>query len=128
LLQRFGNQPQFSIFIGVGSFMVAGMKRGAAGIVPSVGNLIPDVCQKFYESARRGGWDDAEYHFARMQAVTEIYQKGRTISESLAILKAAMACRDLCEPHILPPLRALSQAECETLRKQMATLHLLKST
>ncbi len=128
LLQRFGNQPQFSVFIGVGSFMVPGMKHGAASIVPSVGNLIPDVCQKFYESARRGDWDDAKHHFVRMHAVTEIYQKDRTLSESLAILKAAMACRGLCAPHVLPPLHPLSQAGRQALHKEMATLHLLEGT
>jgi 4-hydroxy-tetrahydrodipicolinate synthase len=126
LLIKFGNQPQFAVFIGVGSFMVPGMKQGAAGIVPSVGNLIPDVCQQFYQSARRGDWVDAEGHFARMQAVSEIYQKGRTISESLAVLKAAMACRGLCTPHALPPLQPLSQVEREKLREQMIAQHLLE--
>jgi 2-dehydro-3-deoxy-D-pentonate aldolase len=126
LLQRFSNRPQFSVFIGVGSFMVAGMKLGAAGIVPSVGNLIPDVCQKFCESARRGDWVDAERHFARMQTVSEIYQKGRTISESLSVLKAAMACRGLCAPHVLPPLHPLSPAERDAVRKQIAALNLLE--
>lgn len=128
LLRKFGGQPQFSVFIGVGSLMVPGMKQGAAGIVPSAGNLIPDVCQSFYESARRGDWVEAERHFARMSAVTELYQKGRTLSESLAVLKAALACRGLCAPYVLPPLHPLSQAEWEALRSQMIGLHLLEET
>lgn len=128
LLRKFGSQPQFSVFIGVGSLMVPGMKQGAAGIVPSAGNLIPDVCQNFYESARRGDWVEAEQHFARMSAVTELYQKGRTLSESLAVLKAALAWRGLCTPYVLPPLHPLSQAEREALRNQMVALHLLEET
>ena len=46
LLQRFGGRPDFSIFVGVGALMEAGLQLGADGIVPSVGNLIPDVCRK----------------------------------------------------------------------------------
>jgi len=42
LLKRFGNRPGFSIFIGVGKLMAQGLKQGAHGIVPSVGNLISE--------------------------------------------------------------------------------------
>ena len=127
LLQRLGHRPRFSILIGVGSFMVPGLKQGAAGIVPSVGNLIPGVCQKFYESAQRGDWVDAERQFDRMKAVTELYQKGRTIGESLSVLKSAMALRGLCGPDVVPPLRQVSAAEREKLREQMVALQLLDS-
>jgi dihydrodipicolinate synthase/N-acetylneuraminate lyase len=128
LLQKFGNQPQFSVFIGVGTFMLPGLKRGAAGIVPSAANLIPDVCRNFYESARHGDWVEAERLFARMRAVTEFYQKGHVISESLPALKAALACRGLCGPDVLPPLHPLSAVEREALCRQMVALHLPDET
>ncbi|HUJ11919.1 MAG TPA: dihydrodipicolinate synthase family protein [Verrucomicrobiae bacterium] len=128
VLEKFGDRPQFSVLIGVGSFMLPGLRRGAEGIVPSVANLIPDVCQRFYESARRGNWEQAERHLSRMSAVTELYQKGRILSESLAVLKTALAFRGLCGPDVLPPLHPLSQLERNALRKQMLALHLLEET
>jgi 4-hydroxy-tetrahydrodipicolinate synthase len=125
LLRRFGGRPDFSIFIGVGVLMEKGLKLGAHGIVPSVGNLIPDVCQNLCASARRGDWVAAKDHFSRMNTVAALYQKGRTLNESLTALKAAVSCRGLCSPHVLPPLRPISDAELISLRGQMSQLQLL---
>jgi 4-hydroxy-tetrahydrodipicolinate synthase len=125
LLKRFGGRPEFSIFIGVGALMEKGLKLGAHGIVPSVGNLIPKVCEDLCASARRSDWVEAGNHFSRMNAVAALYQKGRTLNESLAALKAAVHCRGLCAPHVLPPLVPLSALEINSLRGEMSRLHLL---
>ena len=128
LLRRFGGRPGFSIFIGVGALMEKGLKLGAHGIVPSVGNLIPEVCQNLCAAAWRGDWPAANNYFSRMNAVAALYQKGRTLDESLSVLKAAVSCRGLCAPHVLPPLRALSETELIALRIQMSQLNLLNGS
>jgi dihydrodipicolinate synthase/N-acetylneuraminate lyase len=125
LLQRFGGKTDFSVFVGVGALMIKGLKLGADGIVPSVGNLIPDVCHQLCVAAANGDWEQAENHFSRMNAVAGLYQKGRTLNESLSVLKAAMHCRGLCEPYVLPPLHLLSAAQLDKLRGEMERLHLL---
>ena len=126
LLHRFGDQPTFSIFIGVGALMVQGLRLGAEGIVPSAGNLIPGVCCRVYESARRGDWAEVDDQFARMRDVHAIYQKGRTLGQSIAALKTALACRGLCAPYVLSPLHPLTEAELVMLRGQMDSLGLLE--
>jgi 4-hydroxy-tetrahydrodipicolinate synthase len=125
LLERFGGQEHFSIFVGVGALMARGLKSGAEGIVPSVGNLIPDVCHSLCAAAEEGNWSQAEPHAARMNAVAELYQKGRTLGESLAALKAALACRGLCSAHVLPPLKTVSESEQERIRGKMMGLGLI---
>ena len=125
MLKRFGGKKDFSVFIGVGALMEKGLKLGADGIVPSVGNLIPDVCHQLCVAAEKADWAAAGTHFARMNAVASLYQKGRNLNESLAALKAAMHCRGLCAPQVLPPLRRVSDAELEKIRHQMTELHLL---
>jgi 4-hydroxy-tetrahydrodipicolinate synthase len=125
LLKRFGGKKDFSVFIGVGALMEKGLKLGADGIVPSVGNLIPEVCQQLCDAAKQGDWNAVEIHFARMNAVALLYQKGRNLNESLAALKAAIHCRGLCALQVLPPLRRVSEAELEKIRHQMSELHLL---
>jgi 4-hydroxy-tetrahydrodipicolinate synthase len=125
LLRRFGGRPDFSVFIGVGALMEKGLKQGADGIVPSVGNLIPDVCRQLCDAAQNKDWAGAEKLAARMAAVCMLYQKDRTLNESLAVLKAAMSCRGLCAPYVLSPLRPVSESELEKIRQQMAELHLL---
>jgi dihydrodipicolinate synthase/N-acetylneuraminate lyase len=125
LLKWFGGKKDFSILIGVGALMEKGLKLGADGIVPSVGNLIPKICQSLCASARRGDWPAVENDFSRMNEVAALYQKGRTLNESLSVLKAAMHCRGLCSPDVLPPLKPLSETELKNLREQMSRLHLL---
>ena len=125
LLKLYGGDPKFSIFVGVGALMAQGLKQGAEGIVPSVGNLIPEVCHHLCACAERGEWSEAQQCAERMSAVAAMYQKGRTLGESLAALKAALAFRGLCEPYMLPPLLPLTDSERDGLRRQMDQLRLL---
>jgi len=128
LMRRFGGRPEFSIFVGVGALMARGLRLGADGIVPSVGNLIPDICHQLYACAQRGDWAAVELHATRMNVVAGLYQTGRTLGESLAALKAALYCRGICEPNVLPPLLPLTEGETRELRGQMSQLKLLNST
>ena len=125
MLKRFGGKKDFSVFIGVGALMEKGLKLGADGIVPSVGNLIPDVCHQMCVAAKNGDWSAVEKSQSRMMSVAGLYQKGRNLNESLAALKAAMHCRGLCAPQVLPPLKKVSEAELEKIRQQMGELNLL---
>jgi 4-hydroxy-tetrahydrodipicolinate synthase len=125
LLKWFGGQPSFSVFVGVGALMARGLRLGADGIVPSVGNLIPKVCRGLCDSAQRGDWASAQRHARRMNAVAALYQNGRTLGQSLAALKGALHCRGVCAPQMLPPLLALPEQELKRLRDEMSRLHLL---
>ena len=42
------------------------------------------------------------------------------MNESLSMLKAAVSCRGLCAPHVLPPLCPISDTELISLRGQMS--------
>jgi dihydrodipicolinate synthase/N-acetylneuraminate lyase len=125
LMKRFGGKKDFAVFVGVGALMEKGLKLGADGIVPSVGNLIPETCQQLCAAARKSDWNEAGHLYARMNSVAAVYQKGRTLNESLAALKAAVHCRGLCAPDVLPPLFSLPKIEVEKIRVQMAQLQLL---
>jgi 4-hydroxy-tetrahydrodipicolinate synthase len=125
LLRRFGGKKNFAVFIGVGALMEKGLRQGADGIVPSVGNLIPGVCHQMCAVARQADWPGVERLQARMMSVAGLYQKGRNLNESLSALKAAMHLRGLCEPVVMPPLKKVSGTEMEKIRHQMVELHLL---
>jgi dihydrodipicolinate synthase/N-acetylneuraminate lyase len=125
LLQRFKGRKDFSVFIGVGVLMQKGLHLGADGIVPSVANLIPDVCHQLCVAAQKSDWPATETIAARMNEVAAIYQKGRNLHESLAALKAAMHLRGLCGAEALPPLPKVSEPDLEKIRQQMTELHLL---
>ena len=125
LIKRFARRDDFSVFIGVGALMAKGMKMGADGIVPSVGNLIPETCRQMCAAAREKNWDEMDRCAARMNNVAAVYQKGRTLGESLAALKAALYCCGLCTLNVLPPLKMLSENELAGMRQQLSSLNIL---
>lgn len=124
LLRRFGGRSDFSIFIGVGALMAQGLKSGADGIVPSVGNLIPKDCQRQVEAAGRQDWAAVDALAARQTEVAAVYQKGRTLAQSLAALKGLLHHRGICSPHVFPPLLPVSAAELVALGGDLARLNL----
>ena len=125
LIKRFGQQPAFSIFVGVGALMAKGLMLGAQGIVPSVGNLIPAACQQLCDTIACGEGVEAERLGKRLASVAALYQTNRTLGQSLAALKAALHLKGICGRHMLPPLLPVAESELETLRSEMRQLHLL---
>jgi 4-hydroxy-tetrahydrodipicolinate synthase len=124
LLKRFGGRSDFSIFIGVGALMAQGLKSGADGIVPSVGNLIPKDCQQQVAAARRQDWAAVDALAARQAEVAAVYQNGRTLAQSLAALKGLLHHRGICSPHVFPPLLPTTAVELEALRGELEKLNL----
>ena len=126
LLGRLGGRSDFSIFVGVGAFMAEGLRLGAAGATPGVGNLLPRVCRQLYEAALAKDAARVAQANKEMMEGGMGYQRGRSFGQSLAALKAAMSFHGLCGPDMLPPLQALDAAEREKLRQEMVRLGMLK--
>ena len=124
LLQRVGGQESFSVFVGSGALMASGLLRGARGIVPSVGNLAPALCRRLYDCAVQADSQGTEALHRRFMDLAQVYQKGRTLEQSLAALKGAMACLGLCGPDVFPPLTPTSAAERAALAAELARLGL----
>ena len=124
LLEMCKPHPEVAVFVGVGVFMEQGLRLGAHGIVPSVGNLIPDTCHQLWECARRGDWAGARRHGDRMNAVATLYQANRDLGESLSALKGALSLQGVCEKQMLPPLEPLNDAELRALGLELDRLQL----
>ena len=106
-LRLFADRDDFAYFCGCAANSAVALKNGADGIVPSVGNYIPEAYQALYEAGIRG--DEAEAQ--RWQDLTIEYGKvnttGLTLGQSLAGLKVIMKMHGLCETYMLPPLTQL---------------------
>jgi len=55
-----------------------------------------------------------------------LYQRQRTLGQSLAALKAALAEMGLCQPHMLPPLLECPAEERAKVRAEMEELGLFE--
>jgi dihydrodipicolinate synthase/N-acetylneuraminate lyase len=123
--ERFGGRPDFTIFMGVARNAARAFRAGFNGAVPSSGNIAPAQWRDLYAHVLAGEWPQAEAAQARLDAIGELVQRDRSLAQSLAALKAAIAAQGLCNPAVLPPLVALSAAECEAIRQSAGTLGLL---
>ncbi|MCX6896433.1 MAG: dihydrodipicolinate synthase family protein [Verrucomicrobia bacterium] len=124
ILQKWGGRENFSIFVGVGALMGKMLLRGADGIVPSVGNLLPALCQEMFAAGRAGDKSKTEQVEKKLTEAATLYQRDRTLGQSLAALKAAMSFHGLCSPAMLSPLLPLTEKELDALRQEMVYLGL----
>jgi len=111
LFQRLGGSSDFSILVGTTPLMASGLEAGADGVVPSVGNLLPEECRRFMDAARLQDWAEVAAGAARLAAAAAHFQQGRDIGQAIAALKALMASQGLCNPHPFPPLLELAPEE-----------------
>jgi 4-hydroxy-tetrahydrodipicolinate synthase len=123
--QRFAGRPNFSIFMGVAANGARAYRRGFDGVVPSSGNIAPAPWRDFDAAALAGDWDQVEALQTQLDTFGAIVQKGRSLAQSLAALKAACAAQGLCTRDVLPPLVPLDAAAFATLRQDCAVLGLV---
>lgn len=104
-------QEEFSHFVGWGAQCAYSLSIGSDGIVPSTGNLVPDLYKQLYYAAKSGDEKRAKVLQKMTDAISAIYQEGRNLSESLAGLKVMMNELELCGKKILSPLVELAPGE-----------------
>jgi dihydrodipicolinate synthase/N-acetylneuraminate lyase len=111
LLKRFKEHKNTVVYCGCSSLMSLALKQGAAGLVPSSGNLWPEIYQSMWLAAMEEKWAEVDRQQRRSDEVGDAYQKGHTLGESLAFLKVLMEAKGLCGRMVLPPLRAVPDKE-----------------
>jgi 4-hydroxy-tetrahydrodipicolinate synthase len=121
----FAGRDDFIYFCGTVPMTIPAMRAGAEGFVPSAGNVAPAVTRELMDRCIAGDDPGAEAAQARVNAISQVYQKGRSITGSLSAMKAAVSLLGLCQPHMLPPLLPLGEAERDQVREAMREVGLL---
>ncbi|MDR1631970.1 MAG: dihydrodipicolinate synthase family protein [Dysgonamonadaceae bacterium] len=116
-IRLFKDREDFSFFCGWGAKSFNSLRMGADGIVPSTGNVVPEMYKKLMDAFVSGDYELAEKMQKLTDEVASLYQKGRTLGESLAALKVIMEVKGLCGSRMMPPLTELSSEETDHLQK-----------
>jgi 2-dehydro-3-deoxy-D-pentonate aldolase len=95
---------------------------GMDGVVPSSGNLAPHLWHQMCLAAAKKERGEVERLQAQANRVAGVFQHNRTLGQSLAALKTAMASLGLCKPNMLPPLRALTSGQSRCVTEEMSVL------
>jgi dihydrodipicolinate synthase/N-acetylneuraminate lyase len=120
------DRNDFSYLIGCTSLGKTALAMGADGVVPSVGNIVPDLFIKLYNSVLNGRLDQAEQYQKRADDISDVFQKNRNLSQALPVLKAMMHILGFCSPKVLPPMRDLTAEQIQALRETMNEMRLLQ--
>ena len=112
-------REDFCYFCGWAAQSAHSLELGGDGIVPSTGNFVPEMFQQLYEAAVKGDMATANRLQNETNEIAKIYQKDRTLGQSLTALKVMMQTKGLCEPWMLMPLTRLSAEEEKAIVSQM---------
>ncbi len=115
-------REDFCYFCGWAAQSAHSLELGGDGIVPSTGNFVPEMFQQLYEAAVQGDMTTANRLQDETNEIAKIYQKDRTLGQSLTALKVMMQTKGLCEPWMLMPLTRLSAAEEQKIAAKAESL------
>ena len=112
----------FAYFCGWAAQSAYSLSLGGNGIVPSTGNYVPGLFQQLYEAAVQGDMATANRLQDETNEIAKIYQKDRTLGQSLTALKVMMQTKGLCEPWMLMPLTRLTSEEEQAIKEKLHAL------
>ena len=112
-------RDDFAYFCGWAAQSAHSLELGGNGIVPSTGNYVPEMFRQLFDAAVRGDMPEANRLQDETNEIAKIYQKDRTLGQSLTALKVMMQTKGLCEPWMLMPLARLSAAEEKAIVDQL---------
>jgi dihydrodipicolinate synthase/N-acetylneuraminate lyase len=103
-LRLWKDRKDFHYILGWAAKSADALLLGADGLVPSTGNLYPEIYADMLKAFKQV---DKEKLFA-MQKLSDdygaLYQSNRTLGESLHALKLLMKEKGLCNEYVMPPL------------------------
>jgi 4-hydroxy-tetrahydrodipicolinate synthase len=105
LAERFSNRQDFKLYSGWTAESLNALKMGFDGIVPSTGNLVPELFGRLLDAVKNGEQDKAKEIQDRINPIAEYHQKERILSDVISLLKVMMNKRSLCETNVLQPLQ-----------------------
>jgi len=116
-LELWKERDDFGHFLGWSAKSVEALINGSDGLIPSTGNIIPEIYSEMLEAVGSGDHQKA-YEMQKLSDMYgSIYQSGRTLGESLWALKLLMKEKSLCEAIVMPPLQSLDEKEENKLKK-----------
>jgi 4-hydroxy-tetrahydrodipicolinate synthase len=121
-LGLWANRSDFSHFLGWGAQSAHALFTGGDGLVPSTGNLFPDIYYKMLVAADNNDEQAALILQRHSNMLGDLYQSKRLLGGSLAALKSLMESAGLCRSYMMPPLQQVSQPDAAELRQTLQSI------
>lgn len=117
------NRSDFGHFLGWAGKSAEGLIGGSDGLIPSTGNLVPKLYEAMLKAVAASNFDEAFQLQQFSDTIGDVYQKGKTLGESLWALKVLMRENGLCEAVVMPPLSPLGADEEQKLVESFKAIY-----
>jgi 4-hydroxy-tetrahydrodipicolinate synthase len=109
------DRQDFSHFVGWAARSARALELGSDGIIPSTGNITPEIYQRMMLAYEAGDLDTM-YDCQRLSdEIGAVYQSGRSLGASLWALKVLLQDKGIGTAHVMPPLQNGSTEEAEKI-------------
>lgn len=109
------DREDFGHFLGWAAKSAEALIGGSDGLIPSTGNLVQWIYRDMLKAVESGDHDKVN----KMQLLSDdygsVYQRDKTLGESLWALKALMQYKGICGDTVMPPLQSLREEEKQRL-------------
>ncbi|MBS1520851.1 MAG: dihydrodipicolinate synthase family protein [Bacteroidetes bacterium] len=116
-LSLWSTREDFCHFLGWAPKSAEALINGSDGLVPSTGNFCPGIYNEMVNAVKASDHDRALKLQKTSDAFGDIYQRGKSLGESLWALKVLMNDAGLCAEYVAPPLYPMADGEREKLLK-----------
>jgi 4-hydroxy-tetrahydrodipicolinate synthase len=103
-LQLWKDRSDFHYILGWAAKSADALLQGADGLVPSTGNLYPEIYAEMLTAFEDANKEKLYVGQKLSDEYGALYQSDRTLGESLLELKTLMNKKGLCEAVVMPPL------------------------
>jgi dihydrodipicolinate synthase/N-acetylneuraminate lyase len=103
-VDRWKARTDFHYILGWATQSANALLMGADGLVPSTGNLYPELYAEMIRAFENNDTEQLQELQKKSDEYGALYQAGRTLGESLKVLKQLMEEKGICKSVMMPPL------------------------
>lgn len=118
-LELWSNRLDFCHLLGWAPKSTEALINGCDGLIPSTGNINPQIYAELYAAVKNGDHEQAYKMQKISDQLGDVYQKGKLLGESLWALKVCMHELEICEEYMMPPLYPMPDEEKQKVVKNL---------
>lgn len=112
-IRLWSHREDFSFYIGWAAMSFMGLSLGADGIVPSTGNLCPELYCSLMDAVGGNNMKLAKELQLLTNKISLLYQEGKDLSHSIPALKLMLSVQGKCNKTVAPPMCEMQKEEEE---------------
>lgn len=113
--------PGFQVMVGSEAVMSQAFKLGAAGVVPSLGNVFPALLADIFAAAGRGDWEHVSRQCVTVDRINVLNNVVDSSLASVAWKKYALSRMGVCSEQMTEPFVELGSGAKERIDQQLAS-------